>query len=80
MRNLSSVAVNVGKWELSYYLPCFSIDGDVGTTTLQNAEFRDHSPTLFAIPLIYCYGPEMQLKPAEQWGSCETPQGDGGYS
>ena len=68
-------AVDVGNYHS--YPPCFSIDGGVGSTILRNPKFGNgpftnstHYPTVI----------KMQLKPAEQWGSCETPQDDGGYS
>ena len=57
--------------------PCCSINADVGDSTLQNVKqgsgaFTDstHFPSVI----------KTQLKPADKWGSCETPQGDGGYN
>ena len=59
--------------------PCFSIGGTVGSTTLQNPKFGDKSYPL-TTSTHYPSVIKMRFKPAEQWGCCETPQGDGGYS
>ena len=67
-------AVNPGNYHS--FPPCFSINGDVGPTALQNAKFGNGS---FTDSTHYPSVIKMQFKPAEQWGSCETPQGDGGY-
>ena len=59
------------------YPACFSVNADVGVTTLENVKLGEgpltsstHYPSII----------KAQFKPAEQWGSCETPQGDGGYN
>ena len=68
-------AVNVGNYP--NYPPCFSIDGAVGSTTLPNPKFGDGPLTTSThYPSVI----KMQFKPTEQWGCCETPQGDGAYS
>ena len=59
------------------YPACFSVDGDVSATTLENVKLGEGPRTNSThYPSIV----KVQLKPAEQWGSCETPQGDGGYN
>ena len=68
-------AVNPGNYH--EYPPCFSINGDVGSTALQNVKYGNGS---FTDSTHYPSVIKMQFKPAEQWGSCETPQGDGGYN
>ena len=60
------------------YPPCFSVNADVGETGLQNVEIERNAP--FTSSTHYPSVVRMQFKPAEKWGSCETPQGDGGYS
>ena len=68
-------AVDVGNYH--NYAPCFSVNADVGIAAIENIKLGDgpltsstHFPSVIKI----------QLKPAEKWGSCETPQGDGGYN
>ena len=58
------------------YPPCLSIDGVVGSTILRSPKFGDGPLTTSThYPSVV----KMQFKPNEQWGCCETPQGDGGY-
>ena len=55
-------------------LPCKIVDGESSTTILTNINAID-GPTVTS----QCYSSEtkIQLKPAEQWGSCHTEHEEG---
>ena len=69
-------AVDVNNYPTSP--PCFSVNADVGVATIENIKLGNTGPLTDSthFPSVI----KIQLKPSEQWGSCETPQGDGGYN
>ena len=57
--------------------PCFVVEADSNTNTLQNFVSHGMGPTVTS--RRYSSEIKMQLKPAEKWGSCHTEH-DGGYN
>ena len=56
--------------------PCNALEGDSSTVTMQNIPALTHAPIVTS--QRYSSEIKIQLKPAEQWGSCHTEH-DGGY-
>ena len=57
--------------------PCYSINADVGASIITGIKIgRGPHTDSKAFPTVI----NMRFKPAELWGTCETPQGDGGYN
>ena len=59
-----------------YANPCINIEGDTSTTILENIS-RIAGPAVTS--KRYSSEIKIQLRPAEQWGSCHTEH-DGGYT
>ena len=57
--------------------PCYLIEADSNTNTLQNFVPHGHGPSVTS--RRYSSEIKIQLKPAEKWGSCHTEH-DGGYT